>query len=336
MTVDSVVQICNGVLITPPSISSFTSIAINLSKVTRGCLFIAIDHNDIAQATQMGAYGIIFDKPTQILDNEIAWIKVESIQNTLSRFLRFYIMSSPSKFYLLDSFEYEIIQNITNDNRLIVLKKSLITNFTTITSSNSQEIVFVSKDKTLLENIAPDYIDSSNLIEDDYDLIRSTVFETSFRYHKRYYEFVKIPKFFIDEFIKVLSLLDRENIRYDLDSLEYTKHFHPVFVNKFLKAKEFGESDRVIIFEPNDEYIDSSIKFLDNNLKWAECLYVFPTQYKQKYVEHKNSYFYDNKYETIEFLKNTNFNFAYIAHTSYSDWENELTKETKTQGLFYV
>ncbi len=39
-------------------------------------------------------------------------------------------------------------------------------------------------------------------------------------------------------------------------------HFIPVFTNSRLEIKEFGSSDRVVIFEPLVELIDEQIDFL--------------------------------------------------------------------------
>jgi len=335
MIVESAVEISKGVLITPPNISSFSNIVLNVKKITRGSLFIAINTNDIFEAIQNGAYGIIFDKPTQIIDSEIAWIKVDSITNTILRLLKYKVLNSENEFYFVNSFQYSLLELLAVSKEVVMLKSSLINNFSLIFNANSNSI-FISKDKKFIDQIAPIYIDSKQIIETDFDIIKSSVFETSFRYHKRYYEFAKVPKLFIDDFIKILSLLDRKGIRYTLDDLDYTSHFYPVFVNKSLRAKEFGESDRVIIFEPNDEFINKSIDFLEDNLKWAHCIYIFPKNTYEKYKHINKSFFFDNKYEILEFLKKINFNFAYIALDDYSEYKDELTQETHTQGLFYV
>lgn len=335
MTVDSCVEISNGILITPPAISSFTDVVIEISKVTRGSLFIAVNNADIFDAVQNGAYGIIFDKPTQIIDSEIAWIKVDSIQNSVLRFLKYFVHQSENEFYLTNSFQYEILRKITISKDILLLKSSNLSNFNIVTRA-PKGTIFVSKDKQLLEVIAPAYIDIKKIIETDFDVIRSTMFETSFRYHKRYYEFLKVPQIFLDDFLKLLSLLDRKGILYTLDELNYTKHFFPVFVNKNLKAKEFGESDRVLIFEPNESFVMRSVKYLEENLKWANCIYIFPKEFQSKYSHINKSFFFDNKYQVIEFLKGINFNFAYLGSSDYTAYEDELTQVQQTQGLFYV
>ena len=55
-------------------------------------MFIAFDDSSIEDAILNGAYGIVFSKPTQISDSEIAWIKVQSLDDALKRLLRFKLL----------------------------------------------------------------------------------------------------------------------------------------------------------------------------------------------------------------------------------------------------
>ena len=81
MRLENLLALTQGTLQNQPFVSRFEGISFNAKKVKRGNLFVAFSNAEIDEAILNGAYGIIFDRPTQIADNEIAWIKVDDVDD---------------------------------------------------------------------------------------------------------------------------------------------------------------------------------------------------------------------------------------------------------------
>ena len=96
--VNEIVEIAFGTLLNKPSISFFTQICDNPSAVRRGDLFILTQKDstqaqrDIEEAVQRGAFGILFSGNIAMNDEEVAWISVEDLEQSLMRILRHYLM----------------------------------------------------------------------------------------------------------------------------------------------------------------------------------------------------------------------------------------------------
>ena len=89
MRLENILALTHGKLINEPFVKIFENIVFEAKSVKRGDFFIAFDEETIEDAILNGAYGVMFDKPTQISDTEIAWIKVNECEDALKRLLRF-------------------------------------------------------------------------------------------------------------------------------------------------------------------------------------------------------------------------------------------------------
>jgi len=89
MRLENLLALTDGKVVNTPFVKQFSNIIFEAKKVKRGDLFIAFDEQHIEEAVINGAYGVMFEKPTQITDTEIAWIKVASLEEALKRLLRF-------------------------------------------------------------------------------------------------------------------------------------------------------------------------------------------------------------------------------------------------------
>jgi ferrochelatase len=69
MRLENFLALTQATLINEPCVHSFENIVFEAHKVKRGDLFFAYEHENIKLAIVNGAYGVIFDKPTQISDN---------------------------------------------------------------------------------------------------------------------------------------------------------------------------------------------------------------------------------------------------------------------------
>ncbi|RDU66758.1 hypothetical protein CQA53_03030 [Helicobacter didelphidarum] len=119
MRLDKVLDILFGNLTNTPYISSFESITSNISKVKQGTLFFLQNPDDLQQAIQQGAYGIVFDIEMGILDSEIAWIKVENISQSIMRLVRYLVLESQCILCLLTPVEIALAKSINTPFRII-------------------------------------------------------------------------------------------------------------------------------------------------------------------------------------------------------------------------
>jgi ferrochelatase len=102
MRLENILALTKGTLYSNPNVTLFENLVFDVSKVKRGSLFAAYNPSDIQEALANGAYGILFDKPTQMGDSEVAWIKVASIDEALKRLLRFYLLEKELLVYACD------------------------------------------------------------------------------------------------------------------------------------------------------------------------------------------------------------------------------------------
>ena len=122
MRLENVLALTDGKLINDPFVKQFTNIVFDVSKVKRGDLFIAFHEESIEEAIFNGAYGILFDKPTQIRDNEIAWIKVNKIEDALKRLLRFRLIEKDIVVYECNEVILKLALQVMTEPNFIALE----------------------------------------------------------------------------------------------------------------------------------------------------------------------------------------------------------------------
>ena len=169
------------------------------------------------------------------------------------------------------------------------------------------------------KNIFTNIIELSDSQNAHINIIEQTLFETSFIYDDIFYERQLLSPFFIPFLEILLQLFKNLNISYRLKKFTPIDHFEAIFTNKKFEIKEFGTSDKVLIFEKNSTLIESEILFLKSEAHWAEILYVLPA-FNAKLIEKiegENSFvLYKNSNEIINLLKEKNFHFALIIGAS--------------------
>ena len=116
MRLENVLALTYGKLINTPFVSSFTTVTLDAKSVKRGDLFMAFDEESIEEAILNGAYGIVFCKPTQISDSEIAWIKVANLEDALARLLRFKLIDTNSQIYETNDIVIELALQIMTES----------------------------------------------------------------------------------------------------------------------------------------------------------------------------------------------------------------------------
>jgi len=309
MRLENVLGLTYGTLVNEPFVNKFENIIFEVKKIKRGDLFIAFNESDINDAILNGAYGVIFDKPTQISDNEIAWIKVKDTKEALKKLLRFKLIEKNLSVYECDDITIKLAKQIVVDSKLVVIDGDILCIYKSLYNIENNSIILVSStlaDKSLFTDINSFVNSTKNKIK----ILEHTLFETSFIYDNIFYERQQITPFFLPYLEKLLNLYKSLDLNYRIKKFTQIEHFEAVFINKNFEQKEFGSSDKVLIYEENILFLDDEIKFLKKEAPWGKVIYIVPFFYKRK--GEKDFFSYKNEKELLNILKANDFNFALI------------------------
>ena len=316
MRLENAVALIHGELINSPFVNNFTNIILEAKAVRRGDLFIAFEEEAIEEAIFNGAYGVIFDKPTQIRDSEIAWIKVQNVEDALIRLLRFELLNKELTVYSCDEIVLKLALQIVTEPTFIALSGDIKSIFKSLAHIEEHCTVLFSPTLTT----ADIFTQTKEIPKNLYSSIKireQTLFETSFIYDDVFYERQPISPFFIPYLERLLWLFKELKINFRLKKFTPIEHFEAVFTNKNLQIKEFGTSDRVLIFEKNSSLIEDEMLFLHKNSTWAKSIYIIPNIVKRNLSKEvskiANIFFYHSKEEITKLLQTNIFHFAFIA-----------------------
>lgn len=325
MKISDILDISNGSLVNFPFISSVEGISTQAKKIKRGDLFFALDQKEIEYAISKGAYAIIFDKPTQVSDYEIAWIKVDCVKTAISKFVRYELAHNPKKIYLINDIEYEIVQNIASYKNINILSKDNLENYHKILNSDN---IFVCNDKDYLEFISSKYSNIDHIDIDEFKILSNSTFDITFNFNNRLYERVKIPKIFASDLFRVIKLLMAEDIDFSLHDINLS-HFYPLYIDNFFNEKEYGKSEKVLIFEPNIELVQQEIDYLAKQNSWAKSIVVVSSS--NHTISYDDIFIAKNNKNIIDVLKKHQFNFALIVGKDKNAIEKYLNKTNLEQ-----
>ena len=328
MRLENILALTNAKLINEPFVKKFENIVFDTKHIKRGDLFVAFDESMIEDAIFNGAYGIIFDKPTQITDTEIAWIKVENCENALKRLLRFKLIEKNIIVYECNEIILKLALQVITDPDFIPVNGTI--------KEIHKQLWNIEDGSTLLfcpslcdKDIFTDVKQMPSSIHEPISIMEQTLFETSFIYDNIFYERQLISPFFIPYLEELLHLYKMLNTNFRLRKFSQIEHFEAVFVSKKLEIKEFGVSDKVLIFEPNSDLIESEITFLEKNASWANLIYVLPSKYMEKYDDSQNIHGYKNQKDIVEILKDKNFHFALVIGVNKSILSKPMANQSQ-------
>ena len=331
MRLENIVALTNAKLLTSPEVSAFGEIRFDASRVTRGDIFVALDPQEIDTALQNGAYAVIFDKPVQISDTETAWIKVENLEDALLRLLRFRLVEKEITAYACDDIMLELAHGIDTDGRVQVLDEEI--------TGLVKRLWHVDKGSTLLFSPAktdPDLFvnvkELPSIADKKIEIIEKTLFECSFIFDDHYYERILLSPFFLPFLQRLLNFYKHNGFDYRLRKFDYLTHFEIVFTNKNFEPKEFGSSERVLIFEKDMRLIAEEIEFLAEHAPWARTIYLLPDSYEVEACE--NCHYYSDTASLFDLLRSTPFHFALIGGVN-REILNESKSSTQPQQLTF-
>lgn len=328
MRLENILALVNGELLNVPSVTAVENIAIEAHRVTRGDLFIAKNSSDIQEAVDNGAYAIVFENSTEITDNEIAWIRVNSNKEALLRLMRFHLVEKNLNAFECDKVTLKLAKQLQTAEDFYILDTTIERSLAKLWNIKEKSTVLYNPSLTGNGLFVP----SRKMPEASADKItiaEQTLFETSFIADDTFYERQPLSPFFIPYLSRLLGFLKEENISYKLRPFSRIAHFEPIFTDASFNIREFGASNRVLIFEEDLSLITSQISFLNEEAAWAKIIYIVPCSiYKNAQAD---VFTYEARDDIIDILKHNDFHFALIAQQDKSLLESPLFKERATQ-----
>ena len=326
MKISDLLHITGGTLESDAKVQAIEGATVFPSKVESGDLFFAARPEEIAAALEHGAYAIVYEgeRPADT-DEEIAWIRVESVRDAAFRLLRYVLLSKETEFALLRPHEMSFLRMIlTQKSGIAFLPADWTRAFEMIL--NSDRRLFVGSDAELINTLTPD----PERLEEEAEgmMISDTLFRSTFKVHGYIYQQKEMAPFHLEPLLRTVAFCDRHQLPYSLDRLRYTRHFQPVFVDNALQPVTKGASDRVLIFTDNLEDIVQAREYVRYQSSWARSIVLTPPKTKVENVE--RPYWFENPEEAKEILKKTPYNYAFI----YS-LDREMLREMKEKYTLF-
>lgn len=256
MIIENLAQICSGYLLKEPLVKAVTNFTCKSDKVKSGGAFFALEgtKEEIGEALKNGAYAIIHEQNIQIDDNEIAWIKVDSIKKAMIRFMRYLVETNEINGVYLSVLQFDMLSSFKLQFKNALLEDDIAQAFLTIADLEKQSYIF-SKNKELLEQISPQF-ESINERADATVLHSYSIFKTTFVCAENYFKDFMIPPLFVPNFAAIVTFLEKKSFEFKIDSMEKNGHFEPIFVNTALEARPFGSTHQAIIIETDEKLFE--------------------------------------------------------------------------------
>ena len=312
MKIENFVRIIDGRLRTTPPIDAFASITLESSRVSHGDLFIdtTASRELIHQALEKGAYAIVTTLPFANEDEECAWIEVTSIEQILIKLLRYTITQKSLDILLLSPVQESLLEMIQTPRSIKRLRNDLFGIVKTILGAKEEER-FCLSNPTLAQHIAPASKSVETTLHVKPNVMAKGLFLSSFGHNERYYTEQKIPSLFVEELLCLLGFCDTHEITYSLEHLGFCEHFYPQFITHALCKKEFGSSDKALIFEPSPSLVPSLIAYLQSQVDSAHLILCLPKTFHETLDFNGRTILFES-IEELAILGDTSFQYALI------------------------
>ncbi len=307
MTIEDICNLTEGSLRNRPAVQAIEGATAFPSKVDPGDLFFAVKPDDIPAALTRGAYAIVYEGEIPLTDEEVAWIRVESVEKAAFRLLRYVLLKKEVEFALLLPHEMSFLRQIlTHRGNITFLAETWYKAFEQIL--NGEGHLFVSTDALLMEQIKPD----APRLEKEADgyPVSDTLFRSTFRVGRYVYQDREMAPFHLPCLLRAVAFCDDHALPYAIDKIRYTRHFLPVFVNGRFEVVARGASDRVLIFTDNIEDIVKAREYVRFSATWVKSIVLTPPKTKVENVE--RPHWFSTPEEAHAILKEFHFNYAFI------------------------
>ena len=332
MKISSIVDIVDGELLNSPSISFINNISSDANKVKTSDMFIAKNIEDLKIALQNGAYAVIFEKDFEVIDNEIAFIKVKNLELALLKIVRYKLSTLKIKSYFCTDETFDMLKLYQNNHTkpIFLISKNIEKAFKFIDDIKDGDIL-ISKNKKLLESIYPDSKEFEKKLDENSikNLIKHSLFELSFSYKDIYFSKLRLSKIYLNSFLNIYDFF-KGNI--DISKLKLYSNFKAIFIDKDFQPIESGKSDSFIICQTNKNLISIEIAYLKNEFKYAKTIFV--SNYKISFLDEKEQIIINNIEDLKNILKNLKFNCVYLIGFTNQESFEFLQNSQKLQALF--
>lgn len=328
MRVNDTIEIINANLLNQPEISAFGNITTSLQRVSNGSLFIANNNHDAQEAINQGAYGIIFeDEQIQITQNECAWIKVDSLEDAITRLIRYLILSNNLTIIYLKKIEFEIAKEIITDPRVALLQGGYTEFLECVQNQGVQTII---TNNTKLLKIPLEHLEGMIPEHEPFKVISCTLFDSKIYFDSKRYT-LSLASIFLPYLASVLTLFENEKIFFSLGHFESIPYFKPIFINHKGFACPYGQSGRVLLAEEQNKHFKYYADYVTQNAKWARISFFVPKEQEDSFPQ---AICYDDPQKLPALLEKYPFNFALILGISSEFLEEILPVLDEEIGLF--
>ena len=332
MKISSIVDIVDGELLNSPSISFINNISSDANKVKTSDMFIAKNIEDLKIALQNGAYAVIFEKDFEVIDNEIAFIKVKNLELALLKIVRYKLSTLKIKSYFCTDETFDMLKLYQNNHTkpIFLISKNIEKAFKFIDDIKDGDIL-ISKNKKILESIYPDSKEFEKKLDENSikNLIKHSLFELSFSYKDIYFSKLRLSKIYLNSFLNIYDFF-KGNI--DISKLKLYSNFKAIFIDKDFQPIESGKSDSFIICQTNKNLIPIEITYLKNEFRYAKTIFI--SKYKISFLDEKEQIIINNIEDLKNILKNLKFNCVYLIGFTNQESFEFLQNSQKLQALF--
>ncbi len=311
MTFENLAKLTHAKLVNEPAITSFEAIVFEPEKVKMGDLFIGRDPQQIKKALIRGAYAILSDRKIPVYDEEVGWLRCESIENALISLLRYYLSQKSLSFVCFDPVSVALMQKVAHRDRLVFLTEDIRKNFHRLMEAAPESIV-IGSDENFIRQVYPAYTIIETPTKEEVSIFKTTLLQSSFYYRNHLYENIKVPELFLPQLTKVLDFLQTREIPFDVHKCDYTPYFYPLFVTKRLQLKPFGTTPLTLIVTKDAAMLADVANYVKEKASWAKLLCVYSHEIDTSDCPISAALRY-RSVEEIEKLKEIEFNFAIIS-----------------------
>jgi len=251
VTLDNLLSLIGGRLLSNPSITGFNAITDRVSRVQRGDLFVCVDQeiDSINEALTKGAYGIIFDKLTPkltlTLDDETAWIEVDSSFEAHLKLLRFHLMPKQLEVFYSDIYTLEYISMMKTSGECKIISDDISDIVTKLWHVQDGQKLIIKKQEEIL-TLFPTAKEINAIA--DIELESISPLESTLTLNRQHFNRQKIPEVLHNSFKKALSFLENYHLGFNLSTLTFPKSFNLVSCDNFFTPKEFGKGNITLLF----------------------------------------------------------------------------------------
>lgn len=265
MNIENLVRLTDAVLLTKPSIKSVNDYVFNCDKVRQGNAYMAVDRDEscIESAVKNGAYAIFYDFDVKITDEEIAWIRVDSLEVAMMRLMRFISSYKKINFVAVSELQKSILKSLKLAENASILEVSLSEVFRKVMIAKDSDFLFTSSEN-ILQKVGP--LHESVWTDREVNALpQSTLFQSSFIHKDIYYKEISLSPMFLQAFGGVINFLDDKQISYQVQPFKPINHFEPVFVDKSLNIMPFGATAQALIIENDEKIFEQAVKYISKN-----------------------------------------------------------------------